>query len=58
VKRNGIFRPRLLACRYSQIPGVDFNESYVSLINNVRSFSVGESRDVSRTSSTLNIGDV
>jgi hypothetical protein len=27
VKRSGIFRARLVACEYSQIPVIDFNES-------------------------------
>ena len=27
IKRNGIFRPRLVAWGYSQIPGMDFTES-------------------------------
>ena len=35
MKRNGIFRPRLVACGYSQIPGVDFTESYAPVIHNV-----------------------
>ena len=35
IKRNGIFRPRLVACGYSQIPGVDFTESYAPVINDV-----------------------
>lgn len=35
VKRNGIFRPRLVACGYSQIPGVDFTDSYAPVINDV-----------------------
>jgi Reverse transcriptase (RNA-dependent DNA polymerase) len=33
IKRNGIFRARLVACGYSQIPGIDFNESFVPVIN-------------------------
>jgi Reverse transcriptase (RNA-dependent DNA polymerase) len=36
VKRNGVFRARLVACGYSQIPGVDFNESFAPVINDVR----------------------
>lgn len=28
IKRNGVFRARLVACGYSQIPGLDFQESY------------------------------
>ena len=35
TKRNGIFRARLVACGYSQIPGVDFQESYAPVINDV-----------------------
>jgi Reverse transcriptase (RNA-dependent DNA polymerase) len=35
IKQNGIFRARLVACGYSQVPGVDFNESYAPVINNV-----------------------
>jgi hypothetical protein len=35
VKRNGIFRASLVACGYSQVPGVDFNESYAPVINDV-----------------------
>ena len=35
IKRNGIFRPRLVACGYSQITGIDFTESYAPVINNV-----------------------
>jgi Reverse transcriptase (RNA-dependent DNA polymerase) len=33
IKRNGIFRARLVACSYSQIPGIDFNESFALVIN-------------------------
>jgi hypothetical protein len=35
VKRNGVFRERLVACGYSQVPGVDFTESFVPVLNNV-----------------------
>jgi hypothetical protein len=28
IKQNKIFRARLVACEYSQIPGIDFNESF------------------------------
>jgi hypothetical protein len=31
IKRNGVFRARLVACRYSQVPGDDFNESLARL---------------------------
>ena len=33
VKRNGIFRARLVACGYSQIPGIDFTEAYAPVVN-------------------------
>jgi hypothetical protein len=33
VKRNGIFRARLLACGYSQVPGIDFSESFAPVLN-------------------------
>jgi hypothetical protein len=35
IKRNGIFRDRLVACGYSRIPGIDFNESFAPVINDV-----------------------
>jgi hypothetical protein len=35
IKQNGIFGPRLVACGYSQIPGIDFNESFAPVINDV-----------------------
>jgi Reverse transcriptase (RNA-dependent DNA polymerase) len=35
IKRNGVFRARLVACAYSQVPGVDFNESFAPVINDV-----------------------
>ena len=35
VKRNGVFRARLVACGYSQIPGVDFTESYAPVVNDI-----------------------
>ena len=33
VKRNGIFRARLVACGYSQIPGMDFQEHFAPVVN-------------------------
>ena len=33
VKRNGVFRARLVACGYSQVPGQDFNEVYSPVVN-------------------------
>ena len=35
IKRNGVFRARLVACGYSQIAGVDFTENYAPVINDV-----------------------
>eukprot|EP01082_Thalassiosira_pseudonana_P004207 g3736.t1 g3736 contig13:32484-34808(-) len=35
LKRNGVFRARIVACGYSQIPGVDFEESYSPVMNDI-----------------------
>jgi len=35
IKRNGRFRARLVACGYSQIPGVDFQNSFAPTISDV-----------------------
>jgi hypothetical protein len=35
IKWNGVFRARLVACGYSQIPGIDFTENYAPIISNV-----------------------
>ena len=35
IKRSGLFKVRLVACGYSQVPGVDFTESYAPVIHDV-----------------------
>ena len=35
IKRNGIFRARLVACGYSQTPGIDFEDYYAPVVNDV-----------------------
>jgi hypothetical protein len=35
LKRNEVFRARLVACGYSQVPGVDFTESFAPVLNDV-----------------------
>jgi len=35
IKRNGIFCTWLVACGYSQIPGVDFTKNYAPVMNDV-----------------------
>jgi hypothetical protein len=35
IKRNGVYRAGLVACGYSQVPGVDFNDSFAPVINDV-----------------------
>jgi hypothetical protein len=35
IKRNGVFRARLVACGYIQIPGVNSNESFAPVVNYV-----------------------
>ena len=39
IKRNGVFRARLVACGYRQVPCVGFNEIFTPVINDV-SFSI------------------
>ena len=35
LKRNGVFRARLVALGYSQIPGLDYTENYAPVIQDV-----------------------
>jgi hypothetical protein len=35
VKRNEIFRAGLVACGYSQVPGINFSEIFAPVLNNV-----------------------
>jgi hypothetical protein len=35
VKSNGFFRARLVACGYSQVPEIDFSESFAPVLNDV-----------------------
>jgi hypothetical protein len=35
IKRSGTFRARLVACGYSQVPGVDFEQVYSAVANDV-----------------------
>ena len=41
VKRNGVYRARLVAKGFSQIPGVDFTDNYSPVVNDVTFRVVG-----------------
>ena len=38
IKQNGVFHARLVACGYSQIPGVDFTENYLPVVHDITFF--------------------
>ena len=35
IKKNGVYRARLVALGYSQVPGVDFTDNYAPVVNDV-----------------------
>ena len=35
IKRNGVYQVHLVACRYSQIPRIDFSENYSLVVNDI-----------------------
>ena len=35
IKRNGVHRARLVACGYSQVPGVDYTDNFAPVINDI-----------------------
>ena len=35
IKCNGLYGGHLIACRYSQVPGVDFSENYSPVVNDI-----------------------
>ena len=35
IKHNGVYRVQLVACTYSQVPGINFSENYSLVINNI-----------------------
>ena len=35
VKRNGVLRAQLVDCGYSQVPGIEFNDSFTPVVNDV-----------------------
>ena len=35
IKHNGAYQVHLIACGYSQVPGIDFSENYSLVVNDV-----------------------
>ena len=35
IKHNDVYWVHLIACRYSQVPGIDFSKNYSPVVNNV-----------------------
>jgi hypothetical protein len=53
IKRNGVFCARLVACGYSQVPGIDFTESFAPVLNDVSSRTMLISKIAWDTTSTI-----
>ena len=35
IKHNGVYQVCLVACGYSQVPGIDFSENYSPVVNDI-----------------------